>query len=233
MDFSRPRHVELAEAGFDASERRVWRLCSQNGISSTIVKRRGKDKNGKQGPPVQDDLVKRVFTAAAPDQLWLIDITEHWIGEGKLHCCAIKDVFSNQIMGYSIADRMTADLAVAALRMAVERRRPVATTIHSDRGSQASFAADASCSNSAAQNSPVRCRRVGAAGDNAAMEPFFALLQKNVLDQQAWATRAELRLAIVHGIEAIYHRRRRQRVLGRLKPIEYESIMTTKAAPAA
>ena len=74
--------------------------------------------------------------------------------------------------------------------------------------------------------------RVGA-GDNAAMESFFALLQKNVLDQQTWTTRAELRLAIVHWIEAVYHRRRRQRVLGRLTPIEFETIMTTAAASAA
>jgi transposase InsO family protein len=71
-------------------------------------------------------------------------------------------------------------------------------------------------------------------GDNAAMETFFALLQKNVLDQQTWTTtRAELRLAIVHWIEAVYHRRRRQRVLGRLTPIEFETIMTTEAASAA
>lgn len=67
--------------------------------------------------------------------------------------------------------------------------------------------------------------RVAAAADNAAMESFFALLQKNVLDQQVWATRDQLRLAIVHWIEARYHRRRRQRRLGKLTPIEFETIM--------
>jgi putative transposase len=75
--------------------------------------------------------------------------------------------------------------------------------------------------------------RVGAAGDNAAMESFFALLQKNVLDRRPWATRQELRLAIVTWIERTYHRRRRQAALGRLTPIEYETIMTTAAAQAA
>ena len=73
--------------------------------------------------------------------------------------------------------------------------------------------------------------RVGACGDNAAMESFFSLLQKNVLDQQRWTSREELRVAIVIWIERTYHRRRRQRGLGRLTPIEYETI--NKAAHVA
>jgi putative transposase len=75
--------------------------------------------------------------------------------------------------------------------------------------------------------------RVGAAGDNAAMESFFALLQKNVLDRRPWRTRQELRIAIVTWIERTYHRRRRQDALGRLTPIEYETIVPTVAAQAA
>ena len=75
--------------------------------------------------------------------------------------------------------------------------------------------------------------RVGAAGDNAAMESFFSLLQKNVLDRQVWATRDELRIAIVTWIERTYHRRRRQVSLGRLTPIEFETIMSTPATQAA
>jgi transposase InsO family protein len=75
--------------------------------------------------------------------------------------------------------------------------------------------------------------KVGAAGDNAAMESFFALLQTNVLDRQVWSTRLELRIAIVTWIERTYHRRRRQRRLTRLTPIEYETIMTPPAALAA
>ena len=74
--------------------------------------------------------------------------------------------------------------------------------------------------------------RVGACGDNAAMESFFALLQKNVLDRQRWATRDELRLAIITWIEKTYHRRRRQRRLGRLTPIEFETILSTAAEAA-
>ncbi len=75
--------------------------------------------------------------------------------------------------------------------------------------------------------------RVGAAGDNAAMESFFALLQRNVLDRRSWSTREELRIAIVTWIERTYHRRRRQTGLGRLTPVEYEVIMTPPASQAA
>ena len=75
--------------------------------------------------------------------------------------------------------------------------------------------------------------RVGAAGDNAAMESFFALLQNNVLDRRRWATRQQLRIAIVTWIERTYHRRRRQSALGRLTPIEYEMIQPSHLAQAA
>ena len=75
--------------------------------------------------------------------------------------------------------------------------------------------------------------QVGAAGDNAAMESFFALLQKNVLDRKRWRTREELRIAIITWIERTYHRRRRQTALGRLTPIEIETSMTTPATQAA
>ncbi len=75
--------------------------------------------------------------------------------------------------------------------------------------------------------------RVGAAGDNAAMESFFALLQKNVLNRRRWATRAQLRIAIVTWIERTYHRRRKQASLGRLTPVEFEAIMNTTVALAA
>ncbi|MFI2276253.1 integrase core domain-containing protein, partial [Catenuloplanes sp. NPDC020197] len=75
--------------------------------------------------------------------------------------------------------------------------------------------------------------RVGAAGDNAAMESFFGLLQNNVLDRRTWPTRQALRTAIVTWIERTYHRRRRQRSLSRLTPIEYETIMTPPASQAA
>jgi transposase InsO family protein len=222
---------EVHAAGFVVSERTVWRRCSENGWWSAFAKKRSR-KRSKAGTPAHDDLVRREFTAAAPNQLWLADITEHRSDAGKLYLCAIKDVFSNRIVGWAIDERMKARLVVAAIEMAVARRGDVAGCIlHSDRGSQ--FRARK------VHRALVRHRmvgsmgQVGSAADNAAMESFFALLQKNVLNRQRWGTRDELRIAIVTWIERTYHRRRRQATLGRLTPIEYEIIMTPHAREAA
>jgi len=222
---------EARDAGVTMADRTAWRICSANGWWSAFgKKKRGKGK--KVGPPVHDDLVKRDFTSDAPNQLWLGDITEHWTGEGKLYLCAFKDVYSNRIVGYSISDRMKSRLAVAALNNSVARRDDVAgCVVHTDRGSQfrsRKFVRALSCHSMVGSMG-----RVGAAGDNAAMESFFSLLQKNVLNRQPWATREELRIAIVTWIERTYHRRRRQDSLGRLTPIEFETIMTAPATQAA
>jgi hypothetical protein len=105
---------ELDRAGHVAGERRVWRLCSQQKLWSATV-RKGRRGAGKTpGPAVHDDHVQRQFSAPAPDRVWVTDITEHPTAEGKLYCCAIKDLFSNRIVGYAIDERMTAQLAVTA-----------------------------------------------------------------------------------------------------------------------
>nr|WP_235606390.1 IS3 family transposase [Rhodococcus sp. PBTS 1] len=211
---------ELPDRGITAGENRVARLCTQERIFSVFSRKRGLTR--KAGPPVHDDLVNRVFAAGAPNTVWLTDITEHRTAEGKIYLCAVKDLFSNRIVGYSIDSRMKASLAVAALEDAVNRRQPTATVVHSDRGSQfRSRKFVHALSHNGLQGS---MGRVGACGDNAAMESFFALLQKNVLDRRRWNTREELRLAIVVWIEKSYHRTRRQRALGRLTPIEFETI---------
>jgi transposase InsO family protein len=136
---------ELTARGIIAGENKVARLCSGQRIWSVFSKRRGLTR--KAGPPVHDDLVRRAFTAAGPDQLWLTDITEHPTAEGKLYLCAIKDVYSNRITGYSMDSRMTAQLAVAALHNAIALRSPAGTVVlHSGRGSQfrsAAFVKDA------------------------------------------------------------------------------------------
>jgi putative transposase len=219
---------ELPGRGIIAGENKVARLCSQQRIWSAFAKRRGLTR--KAGPPVHDDLVRRQFTADGPDQLWLTDLTEHATAEGKLYLCAIKDVYSRRIVGYSMDSRMTASLAVSALRNAIALRAPAGTiVVHSDRGSQ--FRSGAYVRTLREHGLTGSMGRVGACADNAAMESFFALLQKNVLGRQRWATREDLRLAIITWIERTYHRRRRQRALGRLTPIEYETI--NQAATAA
>ena len=159
--------------------------------------------------------------------------TEHRTAEGKVYLCAIKDLFSNRIVGWAIDERMKARLVVAAIEMAVARRDgDVAGCIfHTDRGSQ--FRARKVHRALAHHGLVGSMGQVGSAGDNAAMESFFALLQRNVLDRRRWATRDELRIAIVTWIERTYHRRRRQAALGRLTPIEYEMINTPPATLAA
>lgn len=221
---------ELDAQGFTVSERRVWRVCSQERLWSVHAKKKGKYR--KAGPPAHDDLVKRDFTADEPNALWLTDITEHKTSEGKLYLCAIKDVFSNRIVGYSIDSRMKARLAVDALAVAMQHRgNPVGVIVHSDRGSQ--FRSREFLRALKENKLLGSMGQVGACADNAAMESFFALLQKNVLNQRSWTSREQLRLAIVHWIEATYHRRRRQRRLGTLTPIEFETIMKSAVALAA
>ena len=127
---------------------------------------------------------------------------------------------------------MKSRLAVQALENAALMRGDVAGCVmHSDRGSQ--------CRSRKMTRALARHRmvgsmgRVGSSGDNAAMESFFALMQKNLLDRRTWTTREQLRIAIVTWIERTYHRRRRQARLGRLTPIEFETITNTTVALAA
>lgn len=223
---------EARDAGHQFADRTAWRICSDNGWWSVFGKKR-RGKKAKVGTPAHDDLVRRDFTAPGPNRVWLADITEHPTREGKLYLCAIKDVWSNRIVGYSMSDRMQSQIAVAALDSAVARRDGNVTgcVLHTDRGSQ--------FRSRKLQQALFRHRmlgsmgQVGSAGDNAAMESFFSLLQKNVLNRQSWDSREQLRIAIVTWIERTYHRRRRQAALGRLTPTEFEIIMSQAADQAA
>ena len=223
---------EIRAAGHQAADRTVWRICSSNRWRSAFGKRT-RSKNGAQtGPPAHDDLVRRDFSATQPNERWLVDITEYPTDEGTLYLCAIKDAYSNRIVGYSINARMTSQLAVAALDTAVARRGAVAGCIvHSDRGSQ--FRSWKFVTALHRHGLVGSMGQVGAVGDNAAMESFFALLQNNVLDRCGWSTRQALRIAIVTWIERPYHRRRRQLALGRLTPTDYETSMTPCVTHAA
>ncbi|RCS94478.1 IS3 family transposase [Brevibacterium aurantiacum] len=231
---------EAEASGQPMAPRTAWRLCSDNAWFSAFGK--GRAKNGKRpGSAVHDDLCvvidgdgksRHEFRATAPNELWLTDITEHDTDEGKLYMCAVKDVYSSRIVGYSIGPRMKARLAVDALEMAVARRGGDVggCVTHSDRGSQ--FRSKKFTRALDRHSIVGSMGRVGAAGDNAAMESFFALLQKNVLDRHRWATKDQLRIAIVTWIERTYHRRRRQARLGRLTPVEYEAIIEPAALAA-
>ncbi len=231
---------EARDAGESMADRTAWRIASENGWWSAFGKKRR--RNGKKpGPSVHDDLctitdedgrTRHEFTASGPNQLWLTDITEHKTAEGTLYLCAVKDVFGNKIVGYSIDSRMKSSLAVNALNNAVAiRGNGAGCIVHSDRGNQ--FRSRKFLRALTRHRLVGSMGRVASCGDNAAMESFFALLQKNVLDRRSWTTREQLRIAIVTWIERTYHRRRRQAALGRLTPIEFETIMNTPAAQAA
>ncbi len=224
---------EVRDAGHEVCDRTVWARCAENGWWSRFGKKKT-GKGAKAGTPAHDDLVRRVFTAKTPNQIWVTDLTEHWTDEGKLYCCAIKDLYSNRIVGWAIDSCMKARLVVAAIDMAVARRGGdvAGCIVHSDRGSQ--FRSRKVHRALARHGLVGSMGQVGSAGDNAAMESFFALLQKNVLDRHPrWATRDELRIEIVTWIERTYHQRRRQPALGRLTPIDYEMINTPQTATAA
>ena len=220
---------ELEHEGINCSENRVHRLCRIGGLWASHAKKKG--KAGKPGPPVHDDLlatedehgrIRHRFTATGPNQVWLTDITEHPTREGKLYLCSVKDVFSNRIIGHSMDIRMKSSLAARAIQHAITLRNPDGTICHSDRGSQ--FRSRKVTRILRENGLHGSMGRVGAAGDNASMESFYSLLQKNVLNTRTWDTRDQLRHAIVYWIEAKYNRRRRQRGLGKLTPVEYETI---------
>lgn len=150
-------------------------------------KKNTRGKGRKRGPPVHDDPVQREFAAAAPNDLWLSNTTEHWTGEGKLYLRAEKDVWLNHIVGCSIDARMTLSMAATALDNAV---LGLGCVLHTDRGSPL---------RSRKQQRSLTCHgmagsmgRVAAAGDNAALESFLSLLQKNALNRKSWARRDEL-----------------------------------------
>ncbi len=222
---------ELADAGHVASENRVHRLCREHEIWSTIV-RKGRKSGKSPGPAVHDDLVMRHFHAEQPDTVWLTDITEHPTAEGNLYLCAIKDVCSRRIVGYAIGPRMTADLAADALRTAIHRRQPSrGLIVHSDRGSQ--FRTRKFRNVLRQHHLRGSMGRVASAGDNAAMESFFALLQRNVLDRHHWETREDLRIAMIVWMAKTYNRRRRQRALGKLSLVAYELMLADNQTLAA
>jgi transposase InsO family protein len=172
---------EARDAGVPMAARTAWRICSDNGWWSAFGKKRA--KNGKKpGPPVHDDLcavtdekgrVRHEFEADAANELWIGDISEHWTGEGKLYVCAFKDVWSNRIVGYSIDSRMKSRLAVATLNNAIARRGDVAgCVVHTDRGSQ--FRSRKFVRALGRHEMVGSMGRVGAAGDNAAMEMLLS-----------------------------------------------------------
>ena len=223
--YGAPRiHAELRiEYGIRVGRKRVARLMKAAGISGVRPRKHWKTTIRIPGVTPATDLVNRDFTPAAPNVLWVADITYLRTGEGWLYLAAVQDAFSRQIVGWSMATHMRASLVVDALQMALARRRPDPGVIHhSDQGSQYVSLAFGRVAGQAGIAVSMGSR--GDAYDNAVAETFFATLKKELVNRRSWPSRLELQSAVFEYIEAFYNRQRRHSTLGMLSPVAYEQL---------
>jgi putative transposase len=225
--YGSPRvHAELRLGeGICVGRKRVERLMAQAGIAG-IHKPNKRGCTRSDGSEVSADLVNRDFTADGPDRLWVMDVTEHPTGTGKVYLAVVIDMWSRLVAGWSIADHMRADLVVDALQMATWRRQPPdgATVAHSDHGSQ--YTSWAFGSRLRAAGLLGSMGSIGDCFDNAAAESFFSTLQRELLEQHDWDTRDQLASAIFEWIESWYNPTRRHTSIAMLSPADYERAHT-------
>src|SRR5687767_969976 len=223
--YGSPRiHAELRMAdGVSVSRKRIERLMRRAGISGMVARKRGRTTVRVPGVRVCEDLVDRAFMAAAPNRLWVADITYLRTWEGWLYLVAVQDVYSRRIVGWAIDSHMRAELVTDALQMALARRRPAPGLIwHSDQGSQ--FVSLAFGQQARAAGIAQSMGSKGDCYDNAVAESFFATLKKELVHRRSWPEKAELRSEVFEYIEDFYNRRRRHRSLGILLPEQFETI---------
>jgi putative transposase len=235
--YGSPRiHAELRLAdGVRVGRKRVERLMRQAGLSGLVARKRGRTTIRVPGVRVCEDLVDRAFLAAAPNRLWVADITYLRTWEGWLYLVAVQDVFSRRIVGWSIADHMRTELVTDALQMALAQRRPAPGLIwHTDQGSQ--FVSLAFGQKARAAGIAQSMGSKGDCFDNAVAESFFATLKKELIHGRSWPSKAELRTEVFEYIEIFFNRRRRHSTLGFLSPAQFETtrqIETEKIGSAA
>jgi putative transposase len=226
--YGSPRiHAELRIAhGIRVGRKRVERLMRTAGITGLAPRKRGRTTIRVAGVRVADDLVERRFRPARANVLWVADITYLRSWEGWLYLAAVQDAFSRQIVGWSMANHLRAQLVVDALAMGLTRRRPDPGLVHhSDQGSQYVSLGFGQ----AARNAGIAIS-MGSRGDvydNAVAESFFATLKKELVHRHSWPTRRELGSAVFDYIEAFYNPKRRHSTLGMLSPAEYEQTHRT------
>jgi transposase InsO family protein len=220
---------DLLEQGTRAGKNRIWRLMQENGLHVKTTRRFKVTTNSDHKRPVAPNLVQQNFTAEAPDRLWTGDITYIWTGEGWLYLAVVLDVFSRQIVGWSMNRRMTDDLVIAAFRNALVRRRPAPGFIfHSDRGSQY-------CSNRfraliKGAGGVQSMSRTGCCYDNAITESFFGTLKRELVHHCSFTTRQAAQSRIFRYIEGFYNRRRRHSAIGYQTPEKFEQAFLQMAA---
>jgi putative transposase len=221
--YGAPRiHFELAEDyGVRCGCKRVARLMRQEGIQGCHRRRfHSTTKRDPHATPAPD-LLDRNFTAPAPHRVWVADITYVPTWAGFLYVGIILDVYTRMIVGWSMRSDLGAELVTDALDMAVHRRTPQPGGIHhSDQGSQ--YASLTFGRRLREAELLVSMGSVGDCFDNAMAEAFFATLETELIDRQAFRTRTEARIAVFDYIEGFYNRTRRHSAIGNLSPLEFE-----------
>jgi putative transposase len=224
--------VDLRSAGWTVSEKTVAKSMARQGLVARPKKRRKNlTRPDKRAVPFPD-LVKRDFTAPAPNIKWVGDMTEIPTGEGKFYLSTAIDLFSRRLLGYATSAHPDAELAGETIKMAVAARggkdRVVGVVFHSDRGSTYT-----------AHDFTVLCDRLGirqsmgrtgSCFDNAAAESFFSTLEHEVLSRHHFKTRKEAQQTIVEWVVDFYNRRRRHSSCGMQSPIDYETDAANRAA---
>jgi len=221
--YGSPRiYQELKAQGVACSENRIARLMRLRGLQAKQTKRYRATTKRNKAHPVAPNRPARRFTAERPNQVWPVDITYIATPEGWLYLAVVLDLYARRIVGWAVADRMTGDLTIAALKMALHRRRPEAGLLHhSDQGSR--YTNQAYQALLAAWGIQVSMNGVGNRYDNAPVESFFGTLKSEPVHHCLYRTRDEARASLFAYIEGFYNRRRHS-ALDYLSPEEYERL---------
>ncbi len=213
--------LDMRDLGEGCGKHRVYGLLKREGLrSQTGYKRR---PGGKSGPPavVAPNHLQQVFTVSQPNQAWVTDITYIRTHEGWLYLAVVLDLYSRQVIGWSMGSRIDTDLVLAALLMAIWRRKPKApVTLHSDQGCQ--FTSHEWQDFLKSHNLVASMSRRGNCHDNAVAESFFQLLKRERIRRQIYPTRDLARSDVFHYIEMFYNPRRRHGTAEGLSPVEFE-----------
>lgn len=214
-------HDDLHCLGETLSLNRTARLMRASGLKAQIGYKRKSGSYGGSPAIVAENKLGQNFDVAAPDQVWVTDITYIKTHEGWLYLCVVLDLYSRRIVGWSMQSRMQMDLALSALLMAVWRRKPKSkVTIHSDQGSQ--FTSHEWQTFLAKHNLEASMSRRGNCHDNAVAESFFQLLKRERVRRKTYATRKSARDDIFDYIEFFYNPKRKHGNNKMLSPIDFE-----------
>ena len=217
----RKLHDDLRDQGERCSPNRVARLASLAGITAQIGYKRRPGRYGGKPAIIAENTVAQNFDVAIPDQIWVTDITYIRTHEGWAYLAVVIDLFSRRVVGWSMQSRMTTDLALQALLMAVWRRKPTSkVTVHSDQGSQ--FTSHEWRLFLKQHNLEASMSRRGNCHDNAVAESFFQLLKRERIRRQTYPTRDAARRDVFEYIEMFYNPQRKHTNNGLLSPIEFE-----------